>query len=96
MNQVLDNSRKILDVGCGMGGLSKILFDNGYKIESLTPDNNQKNYINNKYKDLIVHHMKFEDFSANDTYGTVINSESLQYINLNVAFEIIDKILDDN
>tara|TARA_B100000965_G_scaffold228608_1_gene191382 strand:+ start:676 stop:1563 length:888 start_codon:yes stop_codon:yes gene_type:complete len=96
MNQILDNSRKILDVGCGMGGLSKILFDNGYKIESLTPDNNQKNYINNKYKDLIVHHIKFEDFSANDTYGTVINSESLQYINLNVAFEIIDKILDNN
>ncbi len=96
MNQILDKNGKILDVGCGMGGLSKILFDNGYQIESLTPDNNQKDYINNKYKDLIVHHMKFEDFNTKENYGTVINSESLQYIDLNVAFKIIDKILDNN
>ena len=40
--------------------------------------------------------MKFEDFNIKGKYGTVINSESLQYIDLNVAFDIIDKILDNN
>ena len=96
IDQVSNRDDKILDIGCGMGGLSKILLDNGLKVESLTPDNNQKEYINSKYKDLIVHHMKFEDFLTNEKFGTIINSESLQYIDLNIAFTIADNILIDN
>jgi len=93
IEQILDKNNKILDVGCGMGGLSKILFDKNLKVEALTPDNNQKKYIESKYPNLILHHMKFEDFKNKEKFGTIINSESLQYIDLNIAFDLVSKIL---
>jgi len=39
--------------------------------------------------------MKFENFNSSDKFGTVINSESLQYIDLDVACNIVDTILID-
>ena len=93
INQISDTGKKVLDVGCGMGGLSNILFEKGLEVESLTPDNNQKNYITSKYKQLKVHHMKFEDFKSENKFNTIINSESLQYIDLDKAFDLIPKIL---
>ena len=94
--QIKSSKKLILDVGAGMGGLCKILNDRNYNVQALTPDNNQKKYITNKYPDIILHHTKFENFKTDEKYGTIINSESLQYINLESAFNIIDNILDDN
>ena len=93
INQILDKNSRVLDVGCGMGGLSKILFEKGYQVESLTPDNNQKNYITSKHGQLTVHHTKFENFKTQNEFNTIINSESLQYINLDKAFNLVSKIL---
>lgn len=90
---ITDKDGYILDVGCGMGGLSGMLLKKNYKVEALTPNVNQKYYIDNKYPDLTCHHKKFEDFATDKKYNTIINSESLQYINLNVAFSNVDKFL---
>ena len=94
--QISTTGKKVLDVGCGMGGLSNILFEKGFQVESLTPDNNQKNYITSKYEQLKVHHMKFENFKSENQFNTVINSESLQYINLDKAFDLVSQILSKN
>ncbi len=93
IEQILNKEKNVLDVGCGMGGLSKILKDNGIKVQSLTPDDNQKKHIESKYKELIVHHTKFEDFKTEEKFGTIINSESLQYIDLDTAFISVSNIL---
>lgn len=92
-DRISNNQSPVLDVGCGMGGLSKILFDNGFKVESLTPDRQQKKHIDQKYNSFPCHHTKFEKFTSNTKYGTVINSESLQYIKLDQAFATVEKIL---
>ncbi|OQY00078.1 MAG: hypothetical protein B6I24_00745 [Bacteroidetes bacterium 4572_128] len=87
----------ILDVGCGMGALANLLLKNNLKVEALTPDNNQFEYILKKYGNkFLCHNLKFEDFSSEKKFGTVINAESFQYINLDKSFEILDKILLDN
>ena len=96
MEQILNKNENILDVGCGMGGLSKILLDNNLKVQALTPDNNQKKYIQSKYPSLNLHHIKFEDFKSKEKFGTIINSESLQYINLNTAFCSVSNLLTEN
>ena len=96
IDQILNKDKSILDVGCGMGGLSKILLKNNLEVEALTPDINQKNYIESRYPNLILHHMKFEDFKSAKKFGTIINSESLQYINLNTAFESVSQLLIEN
>lgn len=92
--RVSDKDRPILDVGCGMGGLSSILHSAGYTIEALTPDVNQKKHIAAKYPDITCFHTRFEDFKGSHKYGTVINSESLQYIDLDTAFQQVDALLE--
>lgn len=85
--------KPILDVGCGMGGLAKLLLGKGLTVEVVTPNKNQIDYIKCKYNNLPNHHCKFERFESTQMFGTIINSESLQYINLNEAISKIDKLL---
>jgi len=96
IEQISNKDKNILDVGCGMGGLSKVLLNNNLEVEALTPDTNQKKYIESKYPNLILHHMKFEDFKSNEKFGTIINSESIQYIDLDTAFESVSQLLIEN
>ncbi len=93
IDQVKDSSSLVLDVGCGMGGLSYRLAQRGMQVEALTPNTNQKLHINSKYPDIRVHHCKFEDIVTNEHYGTIINSESLQYIDMTKAFELVSSLL---
>jgi SAM-dependent methyltransferase len=93
IDQITDNSNLVLDVGCGMGGLAKMMHDKGLAVEVLTPNKNQIEHINKNQPYLTSHNCKFEKFETEKQYGTVINSESLQYIPLDMAFDKLNKIL---
>ncbi len=89
---------EVLDVGCGMGGLLSMIAKKGYRVTGLTPDRNQIDYIREKYKEIPLIHARFQDISPEehkDKYGTVIFSESLQYIDLPTAMCYTDKILSE-
>ncbi len=96
IHQIKDCTSPILDVGCGMGGLAKLMSDRELEVEVLTPNKNQIAHIRNKYPKLKYYHTKFENLATNHTYGTVIHSESLQYISLDDAFQKVDKLLNAN
>ena len=91
---ITDKDGLILDVGCGMGGLSAILMEQNFKVEALTPNKNQCRHIKSKYKTIPVHNCKFEDVAETNKYKTVINSESFQYINLEKGLAKINAITD--
>jgi cyclopropane fatty-acyl-phospholipid synthase-like methyltransferase len=91
--QIADKTLPVLDVGCGMGGLSKFLLSKGIDVEALTPDKNQIDYIEKLEHGPVCHHSRFEDFRTEKKYGTVINSESLQYLDLDKTFRKVDHIL---
>ena len=93
INQIKEKELPVLDVGCGMGGLSKILLENKILVEALTPDINQKKHIGQKYPELECHHTKFEKFETDKLFGTIINSESLQYIKIDKAFDKVGRML---
>jgi cyclopropane fatty-acyl-phospholipid synthase-like methyltransferase len=85
----------VLDVGCGLGGLMHLLTQKGHKVGGLTPDRFQVAYISDTYKYELIQ-SKFEKLDAaahRSAFGTVINSESLQYIKLDRGLEILDTIL---
>jgi MPBQ/MSBQ methyltransferase len=88
-----DKERPILDVGCGMGGLAEMIYSINKKVECLTPNRNQIDFITEHAPHLKTHHFKFEDFSTDQRYGTIINSESLQYIPLESAFQQMESLL---
>ncbi len=88
----------VLDVGCGMGGLLGMIVQKGYPVTGLTPDKNQITYIRQKYPDIPLIHAGFQELSPEKhrgRYGTVIFSESLQYIDLPTALNHADRILNE-
>ncbi len=89
--QVADKKNPVLDVGCGMGGLAELMLEQSMDVEVLTPNKNQIDYISGRHPKLKCHRCKFEHFLPGKRYGTIINSESLQYITLDEAFRKVDE-----
>lgn len=83
----------VLDIGSGMGGLAQLLHQQGYAVEALTPNANQVQHIRHKYPQLVCHQNTFENFTGTNAYATLINAESLQYIQLKPAFEKAEQLL---
>jgi hypothetical protein len=87
----------VLDVGCGMGGLSRMLRDRGFSPTALTPDGHQAGHIGRIYPDIPVIHSKFEHLPHPEShagrYGTVFTSESLQYLKLPLALPLMGQVL---
>ena len=93
IDQIKRKDENILDAGCGMGGLAKIMIDKKFSVEVLTPNKNQIEHIKTKYPFLKSYHSKFENLNTDNLYGTLIHSESLQYIDLDCAFKKAKSIL---
>lgn len=93
---VENDSAPVLDAGCGMGGLLRLLSDRGLSPVGLTPDQYQIDYLQEKYPALPLVHAKFEDIPLpqyQEHFGTVIHSESLQYMSMEDALRVVDRIL---
>jgi MPBQ/MSBQ methyltransferase len=92
-----DRDAPVLDVGCGMGGMSKLLHDRGFQATAMTPDRFQAKHVAERYPHIPLIQSKFEDLPDHDAhaglYGTVFTSESLQYLKLDRALPLMQKIL---
>ncbi len=91
-----DKDSPVLDCGCGMGGLIELLLQKNFNPVALTPDRAQIQHIKNKYPEVPLIEGRFEDLPVDNYrnfFGTVITSESLQYLHLDKAFPVIEKIL---
>ncbi len=93
IKRISDHEHPILDAGCGMGGLTNLLSQRGFDVEALTPNNNQIEHIKKVYIQIPYHACRLEDLQSEKQYGTLVNAESLQYINLDDAFKKAKKIL---
>ena len=86
----------VLDVGCGMGGLSRMLQARGASPVALTPDKLQAAHIAKTLPGVPVIRSKFEALSAEEhagRYDAVVTSESLQYLKLDKALPLLAGIL---
>jgi cyclopropane fatty-acyl-phospholipid synthase-like methyltransferase len=92
---IKDFSNPVLDIGCGMGGLLRIMNERNLQAIGITPDINQIQYIRNTYPNQVIA-ARFEDMDTKgfvEHFGTVLTSESLQYLKLDDALPLIQKIL---
>ena len=93
-----DRSGPALDVGCGMGGLCAMLKERGFSPVALTPNRTQAKHVRQTMPDVPVLECKFEDMPDVEEhhrgrYPTVFTSESLQYLKLDRALPLMEKIL---
>jgi SAM-dependent methyltransferase len=95
VEKIKNTKDEVFDIGCGMGGLLKLLIDKGLSPIALTPDNTQIHYISKKYPQIKNYHCKFEDVPVEENinrFGTLITSESLQYLDLDKSLPLLHKI----
>ena len=97
------NQSKILDIGCGVGVTIKKLLNKGYKVDGLVPYHWMAKYASNitsKYKSQDrgrIYKCKIEDFTMKEIeqkYQLVFFSESFQYVNMELTFNVLEKILE--
>jgi MPBQ/MSBQ methyltransferase len=88
--------QRVLDVGCGTGGLLGCLAQAGAEPIGLTPNVAHATYVRERYPGVPVHQSRMEDLDLDGLRGTfdlVINSESLQYIELDAACRNVRALL---
>jgi SAM-dependent methyltransferase len=79
--------RTVLDVGCGIGGTSKVVASRGLHVEGLSPDP----YHGEQFQitcgpDVPFHLCKFETLKTDKTYDCLLFGESAQYIDKQAFF----------
>ncbi len=80
---------RILDVGCGAGGLATELLARGYRVEGVSPSPLLSEAARRQAgADFRIHEGRFEDvvFADDDRFDLVMFSESFQYITLERVF----------
>jgi SAM-dependent methyltransferase len=96
LRHVQDTTAPILDAGCGMGGLIGQMLRAGWHPVALTPNQAQIEYVRSMYPSLPVFHGKLEQLPIEKYgggFGTVIMSESFQYMKLKQAFFTVLQVL---
>lgn len=86
----------VLDIGCGMGGLARLLVEHGFAPTALTPDRTQVAHVETTLPHVPVIRAKFEDLpieAHRQRYGTLFTAESLQYLKLDRALPRLAEIL---
>ena len=97
LEHATDRSAPALDVGCGMGGLTRLLLARGFSPVALTPDWLQAEHVRRSFPDVPVIRSRFEDLPDPDAhagrYGTVFTSESMHFLKLDPALPLLAKLL---
>ena len=90
------NDAPVLDVGAGMGGISRMMMGKGVQPVALTPDRTQIAFLRERHPNLEIIEGRFQSVDWTPHYGrfgTILNAESLQYITLDHAFDLVPRLL---
>ena len=88
-----ENVKSILDVGCGIGDVSRALSKLEYDVTAISPDNNHAQYFENYRSQLTFLQTKFEDLDINDRFDLILMSESQNYFPTEVGFRQCNTLL---
>ena len=93
---VKDKESRVLDAGCGLGGLVGLLLKRGLFPTALTPNRTQIRRVRDVFPAVPMIEGRLEKIPLPEfhhAFGTVITSESFQYMNLPVALDVIKQVL---
>lgn len=96
LSHVPDGVKRVLDVGCGAGGVATELRARGYQVEGVSPSPLLSEAAQRQAgADFKIHQGRFEDvaFDEDEKFDLVMFSESFQYITLDRVFELAQRRL---
>ena len=80
------NVKSILDVGCGIGDVSRALSKLEYDVTAISPDSNHAKYFENHLSELTFLQTKFEDLNIDSKFDLILMSESQNYFPTEIGF----------
>ncbi len=80
------NVKSILDVGCGIGDVSRALSKLEYDVTAISPDGNHAKYFENHLSKLTFFQTKFEDLDIDNKFDLILMSESQNYFPTEIGF----------
>ena len=81
-----NNVRSVLDVGCGIGDVSRALSKLEYNVTAISPDSNHAQYFENHRSQLTFLQTKFEDLKIDRKFDLILMSESQNYFPTEIGF----------
>jgi SAM-dependent methyltransferase len=90
LSHIPTDARRILDVGCGAGGLAAKLVERGQQVDCVSPNA----FLNQQARQLLgdrarIFESKYEDYQTDQTYDAIVFCESYQYVNVERGLEQI-------
>jgi SAM-dependent methyltransferase len=84
------DAKRILDVGCGAGGVAKALVDRGHQVDCVSPNTFLNEQARTRLGDRArIFECKYEDFQTTDQYDVILFCESYQYVNMPKGLDLI-------
>ena len=97
ISKIPENTKTILDVGAGAGGLAKRLLDNGHEVDCVSPSEFLSKKLSEKLGERSrIYRCKFEELETDKKYDMVLFSESFQYVDIEKGLSKSSSLLEDN
>ena len=82
------DAKRILDVGCGAGGVASKLVARGHEVDCVSPSGFLNSQAKARLGDRVrIFESKYEDFNTTETYDAVMFCESFQYVKMEVSLD---------
>ncbi len=88
------NNISVLDVGCGIGDISRALAKKGFIVDSVSPDKNHGKYFKGAKK-IVFHNTKYQYFNTTKKFDLVLMSESQNYFETDIGLKKTKDLLND-
>ncbi len=76
----------VLDVGCGIGDVSRALVNSGYHVTAVSPEKHHARYFQDTNGAITFISSKFEKLNLNDKFDLILMSESQNYFPTRIGF----------
>lgn len=94
LSHIPADAKRILDVGCGAGGVAAALIERGHEVDCVSPNT----FLNAQAKERIagrgrIFECNYEDFQTSEQYDVILFCESYQYVNMPRGLELVTQQL---
>ena len=86
--------KKVLDIGCGVGNLTKYIMDKGFNVEGIDLSKEMLNIAKQKYSDIKFYEMNMKEITLRKKYDGIMLAYSLFHLTKKEVIEVLPKYYD--